>query len=188
LQFQASFTTSRAITLNPGGGTFDTAGHFPSPPVGNNVTLAGPISGSGELTKTGAGTLTLSHAGDTYSGGTALDGGTLDVAALNAAGTGAITFNFNLHETLDIDNAALFNNGFGNAIKNFHQGHVIDLTGLKFVPGATASYNSATNTLKVSSNGVTDTLTLIAPVGTMPALEHPFTKLAEWSHGAPVYV
>jgi len=108
----------------------------------------------------------LSHAGNTYLGGTALDGGTLDVAALGAAGTGAITFNFNLHETLDIDNAALFNDGFGNAIKNFHQGDVIDLTGLKFASDATASYNSATNTLKVSSNGVTDTLTLIAPVGT----------------------
>ena len=51
LQFLAGFTINRAITLNAGGGTFDTNG--------NDATLAGTIGGSGGLTKTGLGTLTL---------------------------------------------------------------------------------------------------------------------------------
>ncbi len=156
LQFLAGFTTSRAITLNPGGGTFNTNG--------NDVTLAGAISGSGRLTKAGAGVLTLSHA-NAYSGGTTLDRGTLDVAALGAAGTGAIIFSPG-HETLEIDNAAFSNNHFANTIVGFGENDVIDLTGLHFGSGASASYNSVTNTLRVSSNGVTDTLTLVAPAGT----------------------
>ena len=49
--------------------------------------------GSGaSLVKVGHGTLTLSHAGNTYSGGTTLEAGTLDLAAVGAAGPGAIAF------------------------------------------------------------------------------------------------
>jgi autotransporter-associated beta strand protein len=83
LQYLSSFTTSRAVSLDTGGGTFDTDG--------NNATLAGFISGSGGLTKVGAGTLTLSDT-NSYSGGTSLNRGTLDLAALDAAGTNTITF------------------------------------------------------------------------------------------------
>ena len=46
LQFLASFTTNRIVTLNAGGGTFDTNG--------NNATLAGTIGGAGGLTKSRA--------------------------------------------------------------------------------------------------------------------------------------
>src|SRR5262249_36059050 len=41
LQFLANFATNRAVTLNSGGGTFDTNG--------NNATLSGTISGTGSL-------------------------------------------------------------------------------------------------------------------------------------------
>ena len=51
LQFLAGFITNRAVTLNAGGGTFDTNG--------NNATLAGAIGGAGGLTKVGVGTMTL---------------------------------------------------------------------------------------------------------------------------------
>jgi len=83
LQFLSGFTTSRAVTLNAGGGTFNTNG--------NNATLAGTIVGSGGLTKIGAGTLTLSGS-NSYSGGTALNAGTLAVGSNSALGTGALTF------------------------------------------------------------------------------------------------
>src|SRR5262245_37772161 len=82
LQFLSGFTTSRAVTLNAGGGTFDTNG--------NSATLAGVIGGSGGLTKIGDGTLVLAGA-NTYSGGTTLAGGTLRLANNSALGTGALT-------------------------------------------------------------------------------------------------
>ncbi len=71
--FQAgtSFTTSAAMQLN-GASTFDTSG--------NSLTLAGVLSGSGGLTKIGAGTLVLSGT-DTYAGGTIVKAGTLRIVS-----------------------------------------------------------------------------------------------------------
>ena len=57
LQYLAGFTSNRGVTLNAGGGTFDTNG--------NSASIAGVISGSGDLTKSGTGTLTLSGANPT---------------------------------------------------------------------------------------------------------------------------
>ena len=74
LQFLTGFTTNRTVTLNAGGGTFDTNG--------NNATLAGAIGGAGGLTKVGVGTMTLSGA-STYLGGTTVNAGTLQAGAAN---------------------------------------------------------------------------------------------------------
>jgi uncharacterized protein with beta-barrel porin domain len=74
LQFLAAFTTNRAVTLNAGGGTFDTDG--------NNDTLAGSITGSGGLTKIGAGILTLAGA-SSYTGATNVNAGALQAAGAN---------------------------------------------------------------------------------------------------------
>ena len=68
LQWGASFDSARAITLSNGGGVFDTNGF--------NNTLSGEISGTGALTKSGGGILTLSGAG-TYTGATTVNSGTL---------------------------------------------------------------------------------------------------------------
>jgi autotransporter-associated beta strand protein len=70
LRFLSGFTTSRAVSLNAGGGTIDTNG--------NAVALAGVISGGGGLTKVGAGTLTLNGTSP-YSGPPSVDAGTLVV-------------------------------------------------------------------------------------------------------------
>ncbi len=79
LQYLAGFSSSRTVTLNAGGGTFDTNG--------NNATLSGTISGTGGLTKVGVGILTLSGT-SSYTGATTIDGGVLDVegAITNTSG------------------------------------------------------------------------------------------------------
>ena len=76
LRFLSAFEVGagRAITLNAGGGTFDTNGF--------DSTLGGHISGDGGLTKKGGGVLTVRGAGS-YGGATSVDGGTLRAAAAN---------------------------------------------------------------------------------------------------------
>jgi|FEC22Drversion2_1045045.scaffolds.fasta_scaffold00717_15 autotransporter-associated beta strand protein len=88
VQWAAGNTADISSVLAPlgsGGGTFDTNG--------NNVTFATALSGTGGLTKAGAGTLTLSGA-NTYSGGTTVNAGTLQLAAgASLAAGGALTIN-----------------------------------------------------------------------------------------------
>ena len=83
-----SVTTSRQHTLGNGGGTFDVQG------VGNSYQLNAfaTINGPGQLTKTGNGTLNI-QSGNSYSGGTAINGGTFlaNNVAGSATGTGAVT-------------------------------------------------------------------------------------------------
>jgi hypothetical protein len=61
---------------------------------------------------------------------------------------------------LQIENAALsvVKPTFGNAIHHFGANDTIDLSGLRFANHASASYNSTTDLLKVTSGGITDTL------------------------------
>ncbi|WFP65440.1 autotransporter outer membrane beta-barrel domain-containing protein [Mesorhizobium sp. WSM4904] len=75
LQTTSAFTSGRNVTLT-GNGTFQTD---------SDLGLTGGISGSGLLTKTGAGTLTLSG-NNSYTGGTRILGGTLEAEGGNAIG------------------------------------------------------------------------------------------------------
>jgi autotransporter-associated beta strand protein/T5SS/PEP-CTERM-associated repeat protein len=70
-RFGSAFNDLRAIALGASGGTIDTNGF--------SVSYASAITGSGGLTKTGLGTLTLS-ASTSYRGGTTVKTGTLAVA------------------------------------------------------------------------------------------------------------
>jgi autotransporter-associated beta strand protein len=155
-----------------GGGTYDLGADQVTVGLnGLSTIVSGPIddggSGSGSgasLVKVGHGALKLSHAGNTYSSGTTLKAGTLDLAAFGAAGPGAITFAG--AATLKIEKGALSGHVFGNLIDFFGKHDVIDLTGLAFHAGATATYHAASHHLAVHSGSVTDTLTLLSPLHT----------------------
>jgi autotransporter-associated beta strand protein len=145
-----------------GAGTYDLGADQLTVLSGN---VSGLIEGTGgSLVKVGPGTLTLSGAGNTYSNGTTVEGGIFDVAAVGAAGIGPITFAGKA--TLKVENAALLAHHFGNPIDNFANHDVLDLAGLHFHAGATATYHKATHNLIVHSGGRTDTFTLNSPQST----------------------
>jgi autotransporter-associated beta strand protein len=56
------------------------------------ATISAAVAGSSGMTKDGSGTLVLSHISNTYGGGTMLNLGTLQIAALDSLGTGNVTF------------------------------------------------------------------------------------------------
>lgn len=70
LRNTGAFASGRAVTVGQDGATFDTLA---------DLGLNGVIGGSGGLVKTGGGTLTLA-ATNTWTGGTAIRGGTLSIA------------------------------------------------------------------------------------------------------------
>lgn len=109
----------------------------------------GANAGAGSLSLGGTGRLVLS-AGNSYSGGTSISGGTLELATLGAAGSGAIAFT-GTTGVLQIDADAVPSDGsFDNAITGFGPGRLIDVKGFDYV-GAAA--NIVGNTLTVTSGG-----------------------------------
>ena len=82
---------TRSITLSAGTATFDTQG--------NQISVAGIISGSGAMTKAGTGTLILSNS-NTYTGVTKISSGTLQLgngsalagSTVDLSGTGKLSF------------------------------------------------------------------------------------------------
>jgi autotransporter-associated beta strand protein len=138
--------------------------------VGGNNLVSGAVNDGGAgggggaiLDKIGTGTLKLTHPGNGYSGGTLLESGTLDIAAVGAAGTEGIAFFSGSHAKLKIENSALSSHDFGNILVGFGLGQKIDLAGLKFHKHAKAIYDDATDILTVKSGHVTDTLHLLGP-------------------------
>jgi autotransporter-associated beta strand protein len=88
LQAGVAGSFANQILINNGvTGTFDTQA--------SSVTASGIISGSGLLTKTGAGTLTLTNASNAHSGGLAINAGTVNYTQLAALGSGLVTFSGN---------------------------------------------------------------------------------------------
>ncbi|MGY2048071.1 S8 family serine peptidase [Methylobacterium sp. JK268] len=105
----------------------------------------------GSLVKGGEGSLTLAGADSTYSGGTLLNGGTLELAARGAAGTGAISFGRGA-QTLKVDQAALgagAGHDLGNLLAGFAaDGDVIDVCGIG--SNAVARFDYPSDTLRLT--------------------------------------
>ena len=106
--------------------------------------------GSTGIVKTGLGTVILT-ASSTYTGGSTIDAGTLDIAAGASAGSGPITFGATT-ATLQIDSALANGGTFANTIADFTDAHdIIDLTALSDVGNnASTSFNRLNDVLTVT--------------------------------------
>src|SRR5262249_36681890 len=118
LRFLSGFTTNRAVTLNAGGGAFDTNG--------NNATLGGTISGTGGLTKIGSGALTLLGS-STYTGAAAVTAGAPQAGAANASAP-ASAFTVASGATLDL-------NGFNQSIDSLAGARSVTLASATLTTG-----------------------------------------------------
>ncbi|MBU8546821.1 MULTISPECIES: autotransporter-associated beta strand repeat-containing protein [Roseomonadaceae] len=149
-------TTIAAGTLRVGNG--GTTGTLGSGAVVNNaalafdrsdaVTVGNLISGTGTLAQNGSGVLTLTGA-NTYSGGTALRAGTIEIANGGALGTGTLTFDGGALRATGTDtlaNAIALNTGASASI-TAAAGETLTLTGAQSLPGVnTLVFGSATDT------------------------------------------
>lgn len=108
-------------------------------------------TGSASVLIEGQGTVALDATNNTYTGGTVIAGGTLELGAAGAAGSGNITFAAGASATLQVDPAAIQGQALGNEIAGFSQGDSVDLAGLASAGGAS---------VKVIDSGTT-------PAGTM---------------------
>ncbi len=144
---------SQSVTLDPAAGQSLTIGGVIADQSGSLPTAAS--QGAGGLVLNGAGSVTL-DAANTYTGGTTLDAGTLDLAANGAAGSGAVTFSNTTNNVLAIGSADQPASGtaFANTLDNFAGAATLDLQGLAFVSGSTSATVVNSNTLQVT-NGTT---------------------------------
>ncbi len=106
----------------------------------------------------GSGTLILNN-NNTYTGGTTIQGTTLELAQFQAAGTGAITFSAGFTDVLRIDLAAFGTLSgstytFNNEIDGFASGDTINLAGVAFDSNWTFTVGSG-HAVSFVENGIT---------------------------------
>ncbi|MFO0822011.1 MAG: putative Ig domain-containing protein [Gemmataceae bacterium] len=201
-----SVTSSGTNTLNlnlalSGRVTFDVS-------AGKSLTVAGVVTGTGAISKTGTGTLVLSSA-NTYSGGTAIQGGTLLATNGTGSATGTGTVTVNRTATLSGPGAVgpltVWSGGTLRPAAAtptlLHTGNLTMSSGSVYAatlngPGAGTGYDAidVTGTVNLSSAvlqlafgfapAVGDTFTLIANDGT-DAVRGMFTG---WAEGASVLI
>jgi hypothetical protein len=146
------------ITLRSGAGQTTLIADVIADETAESPNLGSAGSG-GVVIRAASGGVVELDAQNTYTGGTRLFSGTLDLAAPGAAGTGAIVFDGNA--TLQIDNAAFASGGTGiltfirNTVFDFSVGDVINLTGVHFSSAAAPPTLSASKLLQFTENGTT---------------------------------
>jgi hypothetical protein len=173
IDYAVTGTYASPISLDVGTGDTTTDPTTLQVDVGITVTISGAITtGSGTnalgqtiassqpLVKSGAGTLVITSSSNSYSGGTTIDAGTLEIGASSSVGSGAITFN-SASASLKLDATPANGSTFANTLADIAVGDSIDLAGLSFQAGATATVSGST--LAVTSGGTTESFTLVSP-------------------------
>lgn len=149
LKYGEAFDTARQVTLESGGGTFDTNGH--------NVSLLTEVEGNGQLTKTGKGSLTMTR-DNTYTGGTTIEQGVLQLG--NGGDIGSIQGDIVDNGVLNVnrgDTLVLTGNISGKGQLHQTGSGITELQGENSYSGATLIANGVlqagnTNTLSSASH------------------------------------
>ena len=150
-----------ADTLNTGTAVEILAGQTLSVETATDVTLDKQLRGEGSLSKTGAGTLTLSGA-NTYTGGTTVQEGELIVSSANSLGTGSVQLEAGSTLTLgaSVTNAILVN-GTGANI-NLSNGVTLTHNGKVTInDGASINYTLDGAILNLSNTAITSGISSI---------------------------
>ena len=140
--------------------------------------------GTGSVVQDGSGKLVL--AGDnSFTGGTRVELGTVEIASSVGAGTGPIQFVPDGQlEVLQLDQAALKNGIFGTPVEGFGVGSVVDLTGQAFRRGDSVSVVDGGTALALAGpKGVLHDTISIAP-GSASGMR--FLALGDGAHGTDI--
>jgi hypothetical protein len=111
-------------------------------------TMTAPVTGTGSLVQDGQTTLLLDGT-DTYSGGTTIDAGAVELGDAAAAGSGPIAFAPPLPGTLVVEGTILP----ANSITGFARGDTIDLANLQV---SNPVWNGASVVLSLTGGGMVD--------------------------------
>ena len=130
LQATASATLANAVVLSSGA-TLTVNDN------GNALGVSGVVSGSGSLSKNGAGTLTLGG-NNSYSGSTVVNAGVL---ALNGSNSTTGTLTVNTGATVKMGNA----NALGSSAVTVNSGAAVDLAGNNLTEASIAGTGKVTN-------------------------------------------
>jgi hypothetical protein len=152
---------NQAVTLGVAGQTLEIGG------VIADQTGSGGTSGNA-----GAGTLVVAggtvklDAVNTYTGGTQLEAGTLEINAGGSAGSGAIAFGGSA-AVLQLDGSVTGTVSFANTLANLQIGDEIDLRGLPLDSAQPFPTPPSSTSLTVQgTNGATESFTLTNPAAT----------------------
>lgn len=143
LKANSAFTinANRTVSLASGTGVIDTNG--------NNVTLGGVLTGSGNFAKSGAGTLTLGSAASIATGTVTINNGTVAAANPSYLPTGAITLNNDAALNLTANGAYAVSNLTVNGTNALSTSSTTGIFGIGAITGGSGS-------LTVSSGFVGD--------------------------------
>jgi autotransporter-associated beta strand protein len=134
-----------ALTVS---GTIDNGGYALTLDGANQSTLSGALSGEGSIVKNGAGTATLSSS-NSFSGGTVLNAGTLEVGDASALGTGSLNAASNsvLQATASatLANAVVLSSGATLTVND--NGNALGLSGVVSGSGSLSKNGAGTLTL-----------------------------------------
>jgi autotransporter passenger strand-loop-strand repeat protein len=132
--------TARALALLSGGKLTDDG----TVAISGPGTLAGILLGTGSIVETGGGDLLLSGDGAKFAGHAVISGGTIELGASHALGSGSVTFvepaTGSAVLQIDAADAPAAGGTFADIISNFNGANEeIDLPSLAFVSGASAT-------------------------------------------------